>query len=339
MSYQRGLVEVADGVHAYLQPDGSWGWSNAGLVEKDGASILVDTLFDRVLTREMLAAMRARTPAAQKIGTVVNTHANGDHCWGNQEVPGARIVSSRASAEEMVDLPPSRVALMVKAARLAVASGPLARVSASLLRAVGLTPLADLLEAAPFVERIFRPFHFDGITLVPPDTTFDGTLRLEVAGRAVELMEVGPAHTRGDVMAYVPDAGVLFTGDILFVDGHPVVWAGPVSRWVAALDRVLALKPRVIVPGHGPMTDLHGVERLRAYLVHVDTEARKRHAAGMDAYTAARDISLDGFRGWSDAERIAINVEAVYRELNGETGRMNVVKMFARMGRVAAAVK
>ncbi len=79
------VVEAGEGCHAYVQGDGSWGWSNAGLVLGDGCSLLVDTLFDLPLTAEMLAAFATRTATAP-IGTVVNTHANGDHCYGNELV-------------------------------------------------------------------------------------------------------------------------------------------------------------------------------------------------------------------------------------------------------------
>ena len=67
--YTKGLHEIGPGCFAYLQPDGSWGWSNAGLVTDAGESLLVDTLFDLRLTREMLDAMRRATPAASRIGT------------------------------------------------------------------------------------------------------------------------------------------------------------------------------------------------------------------------------------------------------------------------------
>jgi len=91
--FARGLHELGDQCYAYLQPDGSWGWSNAGLVIGHGASLLVDTLFDLKLTGEMLAAMDGVTAAAP-IATVVNTHANGDHCYGNELVSTAEIVAS-----------------------------------------------------------------------------------------------------------------------------------------------------------------------------------------------------------------------------------------------------
>src|SRR5579885_2944171 len=97
--YTKGLHDLGSECFAWLQPDGSWGWSNAGLVVDGRASLLVDTLFDLELTREMLDAMRAAAPAAATIGTVVNTHSNGDHTYGNQLVGGAEIIASTACAE------------------------------------------------------------------------------------------------------------------------------------------------------------------------------------------------------------------------------------------------
>ena len=101
LPYSLGLHEVGDGLHAYLQPDGGWGWSNAGLIVGDGVSLLVDTLFDLRLTAAMLDSMSPLTTAAP-VASVVNTHANGDHCYGNSEVTrrwsGAEIVASTATA-------------------------------------------------------------------------------------------------------------------------------------------------------------------------------------------------------------------------------------------------
>ncbi len=111
---ETNLTEVGDGCLAYLQGDGGWGWSNAGLVIGDGTSLLVDTLFDLQLTRTMLDAMAGHTRAAP-IGTVVNTHANGDHCYGNQLVGDAQIVATTAAAEEMAEVPPSMLAALNQA--------------------------------------------------------------------------------------------------------------------------------------------------------------------------------------------------------------------------------
>ena len=84
MGYTKGLHEVADGVWAYLQPDGGWGWSNAGLITGDGTlppgGHAVRPAPHR---RDARGRCAAHTRRPHRIATVVNTHANGDHCYGN----------------------------------------------------------------------------------------------------------------------------------------------------------------------------------------------------------------------------------------------------------------
>lgn len=301
-AYLRGLHELGDGCYAYLQPNGSWGWSNAGLIVGDGTSLLVDTLFDLPLTASMLEAMRPVSTAAP-ISTVVNTHANGDHCYGNQLVPDAEIVASRATAEEMGDVRPELLL--------------------SLNEAPG--------EVGELFRSFFGPFDFRGIELTPPTRTFEGRLELEVGGRLIELIEVGPAHTRGDTLVHVPDARTVYTGDILFIGGTPIVWAGPLSNWIAACDLMLGMDVDMVVPGHGPITDKTGVADVRDYLTYVETEAAARFHAGMDAWDAARDIALNGFEHWGEFGRIAVNVETVYRSLDPTHASPNIVELFTRM--------
>ncbi len=121
-----------------------------------------------------------------------------------------------------------------------------------------------------------------------PDTTFTGHLSKTVGTKRVDLIEVGPAHTGGDAIVHVPDDRAVFTGDILFIDGHPIVWAGPIGNWIAACEMIEGLDAQTIVPGHGPVTDKQGVARVRDYLVYIRDEAKKRHDAGMGALEAAR---------------------------------------------------
>jgi glyoxylase-like metal-dependent hydrolase (beta-lactamase superfamily II) len=307
--YTKGLHEVADGVWAYLQPDGGWGWSNAGLVTGDHTSLLVDTLFDLRLTGEMLEAMRHVTPAAERIDTVVNTHANGDHCYGNALVADSPIIASARCAEEMAQLPPSAMAGVMRA-------------------------VPTLGPGGDFLARIFAPFTFDDIETALPTETFEGRLELSVADRPVTLLEVGPAHTAGDVVVHLPDDGVVFTGDILFHGGHPIVWAGPVANWVAACDRVLQLDASVIVPGHGPLAAPSAVADLKVYFEFLTTEARLRHDAGMSALEAARDIDLGPYAGWGEAERVVANVRALYRDF-GDSSPADVLTVMSEMAVLA----
>ncbi len=309
VAFTKGLHEIGDGLHAYLQPDGGWGYSNAGLVTGEGASLLVDTLFDLRLTRQMLDAM-SPIVTTSPISTVVNTHANGDHCYGNQLLAGAEIIASQETAAEMAAVTPAMMHMFLT------------------------TDLGGVL--TPYLRAIFGSFEFEGIEVTPPTSTFTGRRRLGVGGRTVDLVEVGPAHTAGDTIAHVPDAKAVFTGDILFVGGTPIVWAGPVGNWVAACDLILGLDVETVVPGHGPVTDKVGVEAVKRYLEHILRETRERHAAGMSSYEAARDIDLGEFADWGESERIAVNVDTIYQELDPTHQPADVVERFTRMAEMAA---
>jgi glyoxylase-like metal-dependent hydrolase (beta-lactamase superfamily II) len=308
-NYTLGLHEIGDNCFAYLQPDGGWGYSNAGLVVGDGSSLLVDTLFDLKLTAAMLAAMSQAVQAAP-IATVLNTHANGDHCYGNQLVRDAEIIASNATAREMVEVPPAMLA--------------------ALNNAPG--------EIGNLFRGFFGDFTFDDIELVPPTRTFDGRLDIEVGGRSVELIEVGPAHTAGDTIAYVADAKTVFTGDILFIGGAPIVWAGPLENWIAACDLISALDVETVVPGHGPLTNKTGVAQVRDYLSYVLQQARTRFESGLDAFDAARDIGREmlgnpksQFADLTDYGRICVNVDTAYRSFNPLHKSPDVVEQFRRM--------
>lgn len=312
MPYEKGLTDLGNGLWAWLQPDGGWGWSNAGLITGGGESALIDTLFDEALTDEMLRSMEASCGVRREgIETVVNTHANGDHTHGNALLTGAEIVASEASAREMEAFPPALLS-QFKAAGAAGALG----------------------DAGRYFAEIFAPFDFASVRHAPPTRTFSGAAALDVGERRVQLIEVGPAHTAGDVLVHVPDAATVFTGDILFIEGTPIVWAGPISNWIAACDLIQALEPEHIVPGHGPLTDLSGVREVADYLAFVQQEAVSRFTIGMGPAEAARDIGLGRYASWRDAERIAVNVDAVWREWSGKAEPTDVLELFGRMAEI-----
>jgi cyclase len=294
LEYRQGMHELGRGTWAYLSPPGTWGWSNCGLLVSGGDALLVDTQFDLPLTRELLTAVAEVAPGVE-IRTVVTTHANGDHCWGNQLLPRVEVVGSSACGHGM--------AHEVQPAELASLSGSHSPDS----------PLGD------YMRRHFGAFDFEGIEVTPPTRTFNGRLDLEVGDRLVQLSEVGPAHTDGDVIVHVPDAGIVFAGDILFIGGHPIMWTGPVRNWITACDQIAASGAEHIVPGHGPVTDQAGVAVFRGYLEWVADWAQKAYAAGFSYWEAGDPERVPAaYAGWGNPERLVITMAAAYRELGDE---------------------
>jgi cyclase len=329
------VVPLARGLFAYLQPRGTWGWSNAALVCGEDRGLLVDTLFDLALTEQMLIELRRATPVAAAIEVVVNTHANGDHCYGNAALPQASVVATRAARDEMRQMPPERMAGLLRAARILRPWDRGGRWVGAVLRRLGLPVAAGFLDAAAYVCGAFGAFAFDGVPQRLPDRTFAERLDLELAGRRVELLEVGPAHTLGDAIVHVPDARVVLAGDVVFAEAHPLVWYGTVSDAVRACARIVELAPEVVLPGHGPVVELAAVRGQIEYLEALLAECRGFVAAELPVDEAARRLVRAGFGPRTEAERLIVNVDAAYRELTGRATRPHVIELFGRMARLA----
>ena len=308
--YAEGLYELGPGLYAWMVPNGSWGESNCGLIVGEGEALLVDTQWDIPCTQAVLDAA-AQVLGSARITRVVNTHSDGDHCWGNQLLPSAQTISSQATYDEMLQLQP----------RSMIQLGMMARI-------LGRIPAFSADRVGQWFGGMLGPYRFGGVHPTRAWYRFEGRMDLEVGGRQIELIELGPAHTSGDLIVHVPDARAVFTGDLLFVDATPVMWAGPLANWLAALDRILAMDVDVIVPGHGPIADKAAVRRLKDYFEFVDREARRRYDAGLSPDEAAREIALSEdfatspYAAWDSPERLLVNVHTLYRQYAGRTGHL-----------------
>ena len=212
--------------------------SNAGVVITDDGVLVVDALGSPPLARQLLALIRQRT--AQPIRYVVVTHCHADHIYGLQvfREAGARIVAHMACRDYLG----SDTARQ----RLAVSRD----------------------ELFPWID--------DDTRLEMPDLWLgeggsEDDLLLRLGPRSFRLRHAGPAHTMEDVILLDEQTGVLFAGDTVFRSRLPFVGGADSRRWVGALDRMLALQPRILVPGHGPVSqqpaaDLHQTRDYLAYL-------------------------------------------------------------------------
>ena len=315
-----GLREVAPRTWAWLQPNGGLGESNAGLIVGDGASMLVDTLWDERLTRRMLDAM-APLLADAPLRRAFVTHPDGDHWWGNGVLaPSVELVATAACDRAMRgEAPPRTLAGMARlAALLRHAPG---RVGGVAQRAHDqVSPFDFGSVRLRFADRVVPTTETvavggsGGERAVPAAT-------LDAGGRALRVLDVGPTHTAADAIVHVPDEGVVFAADVLFIGVLPVMWHGPVETWLRALDTLLALDAGVYVPGHGPPCGREEIERLAGYWRWLREGVLEQRAAGRPANEAARMlVRSPEHRQWDDwegAERIVVNVATMYRNLDG----------------------
>lgn len=284
------LEKITDQVYTCLQEEPGIGFSNSGLISR-GGGVVIDTFWDLAHTRELLAQYARVTPNLAR--RVVNTHHNGDHCWGNQLLPEAEIIGHRSCAKSFgVENP-------------------------GLLQMIKSADLSEQPALAEFAKSL-DPWDFSGIELTPPSTLLDDRMLLDLEGTRVELIHVGPAHTESDVIVNLPEQRVLFAGDVVFRLCTPVGWIGSFAQWTDALDRILALDPEVVVPGHGPLCGPEGPREMKAYLQHVREESKHLFDRGMSALDAARRIDLGPFEAWQEPERLLFNVERAYREFRGD---------------------
>lgn len=284
------LIQVADSTFACLQLEGGLGASNSGYVNI-GGGLVVDSFWDLPRTRELIRLYGS--VGSTEIGRLVNTHHNGDHAWGNQlfAEAGTEIIGHRLCAEYFATESPE---------------GLLA-----LSRNENLPPQMAGLASS------LRRFDFEGIVLTPPTTLIDDDVDIDLGDQAARLMYLGPAHTAGDLAVFLPESGVVFTGDVMFNQCAPVGWEGTFERWMSSLDRLIALEPSVVVPGHGPICGVDELGEMKAYLAYVLGEARTHYDAGLSTLDAARKIDLGRWATWDEPERLAFQVNRAYREFDG----------------------
>ena len=312
MNYERGLVQVGERSWAFLQPDGSWGWSNAGFVVGEKEVVLIDTFFDLKLTEELIDAVASVTNLP--ICKIVNTHHNGDHCWGNQLVQGATVIGHHRCRTEL-----------------------LTGTSPQILGGLATAPDDD--GAIGYMKKAFAPFDFSNIDVVAPTVTFEDRLWLHPGSTSIRLEYFGPCHTLGDIVAFVPDEGVLFAGDIAFIGSTPLVWEGSLLNWIETVGRIVALKPKTIVPGHGPITDIEGLRAMEAYLGHVVAQGAELKDRGLTPLQAAQEIDIGEYDRWTDPERIVLNLMRLWLELDGKrpSERIEPMGAFGAMAEFAQA--
>ena len=191
----------------------------------------------------------------------------------------------------------------------------------------------EIIASGNAANALFPMVDFGDCPVTPPTVTFEERLSLYVDDLKVELIFVGPAHTTNDIVAWIPERKLLFTGDIIFNGGTPFALGGSVAGWLVALERIEALGAETIVPGHGSVCGPEVIADVRAYLQFVQETAKRGMDAGTPPLELAQNLDLGRFKDLHDTERLVPNLHRAYSELQGNPWGipLDYVQMFREM--------
>ncbi|HEX8144218.1 MAG TPA: MBL fold metallo-hydrolase [Pyrinomonadaceae bacterium] len=298
------VVKVADGVYAAIrrEPPGLTVNANSVFIINDEDVIVVDTTLTPGSAKEILAALRRIT--SKPVKYVINTHWHDDHIMGNQvfreAFPGAEFIAHARTREY---LPTTGLANR----KMAMSEGGYPGFIAALKRRLAKNESVfggpmDAEERATYASdiKIAEAYMAEtpGAQIVLPTLTLEERLTLYRGSRTVEVLHLGRGHTGGDIVVHLPKEGILITGDLVI---WPVPYVGnPQSHpgdWSATLDKLIALHPSAIIPGHGPILHDDSYLKLMSRLfASIKQQVEAAVARGENLEQTRKGLNLEEFR-------------------------------------------
>src|SRR5262249_1232402 len=260
------LVQVADGVFAAIAKPGGLASGNGGFIIGDGGVLVVDTFATPVAAEELIKEIQARTN--QPVLYAVNSHYHLDHTGGNQVFAQRHIpIIAQENTREWV---------ASKNTRFLPGHDDLVKRRDDLVKQLSGIPEDKKDQRAPIERRIAQAEAMLTINLTRPNLTYgSGPLHLYL-GRRKGILSTLPGPTGVDPIAYVPDANVVFTGDLGWSKTLPNLVDATVNQWIPTLDKLLAdYKTARFVPGHGQVADSGDIQAFRNYLSDLRTTVRQ----------------------------------------------------------------
>ena len=304
------ITKVADGVYAAVAKAGGIASGNSGFVVGDDGVLIVDTFFTPTAIEELIETIGTETK--QPIKYAINTHYHLDHTGGNQVLAARSIpiighdnLIAWQTTKNRRFLPPPE---------------ELRKRQADITKQLSETPADQADKRAQLERQLHRIEAISKITLTNPTVTFSsGTMHLYLGKREIVLFTL-PGHTGGDVLAFVPEANVVFTGDLGWRKTLPNLVDATVNDWIPSLDKLLQQYPTAkFVPGHGEVASADEVREFRDYLDDLRTRVKKAVADGLTLEQAKQQLSLpDRYKSFAFQNFATPNVEDMYKELTGK---------------------
>jgi cyclase len=257
------LQQLAEGVYAAIHIGGGAAIGNAGIIDLGGRTLIFDTFFTPQAGADLRAAAEELT--GRPVDVVVDSHYHNDHIWGNQVFgPDTDIISSVETRRLIIatqghddyDSFRDSAAANLESTRAAFHAAQDERERRQL--AVWLDYHGSFVEAEPTLQ------------VRPPNVTFTRRMALHGTDRSAELIDYAGGHCASDVVLYLPQDGIAYMGDLLFIGYHPWLGCGDPDRVLQILEEVADLEPELLVPGHGPIGTPDSLRQMRQFICTLD---------------------------------------------------------------------
>ena len=274
------FLKLADDVYAYV---GKRNDANAMVIVTNQGVVLVDAGNNQPDTRDIAA--KIRTVTDQPVRWVVISQYHGDHFGGSPYfTPPATLIVHDRVARELREMKPYQIKSWRK------------RFPERTRALEGLAP-ANMMMSIP-----------DRMTL-------------DLGGKRIELIYVDDTYNIGDLAVWLPDAGVLHGSFAAYKDRHPDIRPdyshGTTVTMLKQLEALLALKPRVVVPSHGPLSDMRDLQNMIDYVLLARQKVRVMMDKGTPLPEIIRQFHMNEYKDWDRASHFDWMAETIHRELQG----------------------
>lgn len=299
------LHEVTEGIYVAIATAGSGTRSNSGIIDLGNQTIVFDTTFNPLAT--LTLRQIAETLTGRPVTYLLNSHRHADHVIGNALFGEVPIVATASTRDLIAEL----TAPMVNKLRTQQAA-ILAEVTQEIAATTEARFIKEYQQYQADLEAVFP--QLDTLELVLPTLTFAGQMTFHGSQRNAHFISYGANHTPDDAILYLPDDGIVFTGDMVTIHFHPVLGQGDPDHWIENMTRLESLHLKAVIPGHGPVGTGADISMMKQYLI--------------DITTLATQIAE---RGATESDIIQMTVPAIYQAYEWpSTYGVNLQRMVTR---------
>ncbi|MBM7693833.1 glyoxylase-like metal-dependent hydrolase (beta-lactamase superfamily II) [Peribacillus deserti] len=254
------IERLENGIFAAIAKQGGGAVSNSGIIDLGDKTIIFDTFNSQNAAREL--ADIAEKLTKKPVSCVINSHWHGDHIRGNQCFQGAVIISSLATRTKMIETHPERIS--DQKAKIPQLLANIEKLEREIKTQQDLAKAKKLRIQLDFLKEIEASL--PKLEFTPRVLTFENRMVFSGENRTAILQTYGGGHTLCDAFLYLPKEKVLFSGDLVTVNNHPLLIDGHPDHWIDILQKLKTLETRTLIPGHGPVSSASAVEETEQYI-------------------------------------------------------------------------